>query len=116
LNHFNKTFSNIIKQIIDHNNDKFLNGETNVIEYIISKHTNVDINEIRNIENFTLKVISDYGILNMIGECLPNLKELNLGGSIISSISDIGSKFANLKILHVNNCGLNDLDGINILN
>jgi hypothetical protein len=115
LNQFNKSFSNIIKQIIDYNNEKFLNGEMNVIEYIISKQVNVEISEIKKLEKFTIKMISDYGILNMIGECLPNLMELILTGSIIPSISDIGSKFANLKILHVNSCGINDLSGINVI-
>jgi hypothetical protein len=110
-NHLNKNFSNLIKQIIDYNNEKFLNGDMNVIEYIISKNANVEISDIKSLTKFSFKVISDYGILNMIGEFLPNLIELCLSGSIIPSISDIGSNFANLKILNVNNCGINDLNG-----
>jgi hypothetical protein len=106
-----KNFSNIIKQIIDFNNEKFLNGDMNVIEYIISKYVDVEINDIKNLKEITLRVISDYGILNMVGECLPNLIELNLSGSIIPSISDIGSNFMNLRILKVNSCGINNLDG-----
>lgn len=108
----NKNFSNLIKQIIDYNNKKFLNGEMNVIEYIISKNANIEISEIKKLTNFSFKVISDYGILNMIGECLPNLIQLNLSGSIIPSITDIGANFHNLKVLNVNNCGINDLSGI----
>jgi hypothetical protein len=111
LNYLNKNFSNLIKQIIDYNNEKFLNGDINVIEYIISKNANVDITDIKCLTKFTFKVISDYGILNMIGEFLPNLIELNLSRSIIPSISDIGSNFANLKILNVDNCGINELSG-----
>jgi Leucine-rich repeat (LRR) protein len=111
-NQYSKIFSNIIKQIIDYNNEKFLNGEMNIIEYIISKHASIDINQVKNLKELNLRVISDYGLLNMIGECLPNLYELNLNNSIIPSISDIGANFNNLKILNVNNCGISDLCGM----
>ena len=106
-----KNFSILMKQIVDYGNENFLNGDLNLIEYIISKYANVDTKDLLTIEKFSIKIISDFGLLNIFGGYLPNLNELKLNDSTIPSISDIGSNFINLKILHVNNCNLKDLSG-----
>jgi hypothetical protein len=107
-----KNFSLLMKQIVDYGNENFLNGDINLVEYIISKYAGIEIEELTNIEKFSIKIISDFGLLNIFGGYIPNLKELKLNDSTIPSISDIGSNFLNLRILHVNNCGLKDLQGI----
>ncbi len=106
-----KNFSSFVKQIIDSENEKFLNGEINLIEYIISKYTNVNIVCLSDLEKLSLKINAEFGLLNQFGQKLPNLKELRLNGSNIISISSIGTDFRNLKILQVNNCNIKDLSG-----
>ena len=106
-----KNFSSFVKQIIDTENEKFLNGEINLIEYIISKYTNVNIHNLNDLEKLSLKINAEFGLLNQFGHKLPILKELRLNGSNIISISSIGTEFRNLKILQVNNCNVKDLSG-----
>ena len=45
-------------------------------------------------------------------ETLPNLCQLTLDGSTIVSIRDLGTKLDQLTYLHINDCGVSDLDGI----
>lgn len=111
-NQLNKNFTYLMKQIIETNNENFLNGDINVIEYMIGKYTGLEIEEVRNLEKFSIKINSDFGLLNQFGQYLPKLKELKLNYSTIPSITDIGTTFSKLKILHINNCGLKDLSGI----
>jgi hypothetical protein len=106
-----KNFSAFMKQIIDNNNENFLNGDINVIEYIISKYTDIPINEIKNIEKFSMKIQTDLALLNIFADYLPKLKELKLNESKVPCISDLGSNFSNLITLHVNYCQLKDLSG-----
>jgi hypothetical protein len=106
-----KNFGSFVKQIIDRENDKFLNGEINIIEYIISKYTNVNITNISELEKLSLKIHAEFGLLNQFGQKLPKLKELRLNGSNIIEIANIGSEFRNLTILQVNNCHIKDLSG-----
>lgn len=106
-----KNFSSFVKQIIDTENEKFLNGEINLIEYIISKFTSVNISCLNDLERLSLKINAEFGLLNQFGQKLPNLKELRLNGSNIISISSIGTEFKKLKILHINNCNIKDLSG-----
>ncbi|CAH1108825.1 unnamed protein product [Psylliodes chrysocephalus] len=42
----------------------------------------------------------------------PNLRELILDGSAVSSLRDLGGGLKNLKILKVNRCGLTCIDGV----
>ena len=58
-----------------------------------------------------IKINSDFGLLNQFGEYLPNLRELKLNHSVIQGISDIGTNFRNLQILHICNCNLKELSG-----
>jgi hypothetical protein len=106
-----KNFRSFIEQIINNNNENFLNGDINVIEYIISKYTNVSTEEVKNIEKFSIKIQTDLALLNIFANYLPMLRELKLNQSKILSITDLGSNFSNLITLHVNNCELKDLSG-----
>ena len=59
-----KSFSVFMKQIVDSNNENFLNGDINIIEYIISKHTGIPLDEIKSLEKLSLKINKDFDILN----------------------------------------------------
>lgn len=107
-----KNFSLFMKQIIDTQNENFLNGDTKVVEFLISKYLNIEIEEIKKLEKLSIKINSDFGLLNQFGEYLTNLKELKLSNSIINSIQEVGTSFKNLNILHINNCNLKELSGI----
>ena len=107
-----KNFSNFMRQIVDSENDKFLNGDINVIDYVLAKYLKISITEIQNLKKLTIRINGSYGLLNQFGQRLINLKFLKLNDSFIQSIDDLGSNFKNLKILQINNCKLKDLSGI----
>lgn len=110
-----KNFSAFMKQIIETKNENFLSGDIKVIEFIISKYLKINISEVKEIDRLSIKINSDFGLLNQFSEYLPKLRELKLNYSVISSISDIGTNFKNLKILQICNCNLKDLSGKHIL-
>ncbi len=101
-----------MRQIVDSENDKFLNGDINVIDYVLAKYLKISITEIQNLKKLTIRINGSYGLLNQFGQRLINLQFLKLNDSFIQSIDDLGSNFKNLKILQINNCKLKDLSGI----
>ena len=107
-----RNFSNFMRQIVDNENDKFLNGDINVIDYVLAKYLKLNLTEIQNLRKLNIKINGSYGLLNQFGQRLINLKFLKLNDSFIQSIDDLGSNFKNLKILQINNCKLKDLSGI----
>ena len=107
-----RNFSNFMRQIVDNENDKFLNGDINVIDYVLAKYLKLNISEIQNLSKLNIKINGSYGLLNQFGQRLSNLKFLKLNDSYIQRIDDLGSNFKNLKILQINNCKLKDLSGI----
>lgn len=48
----------------------------------------------------------------LIGEELPNLVSLDLSGSVLSSLRDLGTDLRSLQVLTVSHCGLRDLEGL----
>ena len=106
-----KNFSAFMKQIIETQNENFLSGDINVIEFIIAKYLNIEISQVKEMQKLSIKINSDYNLLNQFGDHLPQLTELKLNNSQIIRVGDIGTSFRNLKILRVNNCGLKDLSG-----
>jgi hypothetical protein len=106
-----KSISSFLKQIVDTNNENFLTGEVNIIEYLISKNTGIPLSEVKSLEKLSLKINKEFDLLNQFGQYLPNLIELRLNFSGISSIEDIGSTFKNLKFLQITNCNLKELGG-----
>ncbi|XP_040826578.1 leucine-rich repeat-containing protein 56 isoform X2 [Ochotona curzoniae] len=53
--------------------------------------------------------------LGNFGMHLPNLRQLKLNGSHLSSLRDLGSSLGHLQVLWLARCGLADLDGISSL-
>ncbi|KAK6637462.1 hypothetical protein RUM44_007879 [Polyplax serrata] len=64
-----------------------------------------------NLQSLSLRVISTCISLHRMAAYLPNLRELDLEGSILNSLRDIGCSFKNLQILRVGRCQLESLDG-----
>ncbi|XP_031553017.1 leucine-rich repeat-containing protein 56-like [Actinia tenebrosa] len=60
-------------------------------------------------------VNTDEQSLGNFGAMLPNLVQLKLSNSVISTVRDLGTSLGNLKILWMSQCGLTDLDGISSL-
>ncbi|KAG2424529.1 hypothetical protein HXX76_014410 [Chlamydomonas incerta] len=53
------------------------------------------------------------GSIAHLGASLPSLHELNLNGSALDSLRDLGTGFRRLQVLWVSRCGLRSLDGLN---
>ena len=109
---YNNELNLIINEIITNNSSQFLQGKVNIIDKLISKHGNIKFKDIPQLKCLHIKIPAHFGMLNDFGYHLPNLEELNLEGSSIESISDIGTSFFNLKKLNVSSCGVKDLSGI----
>ena len=101
----------LVKHIIEGNNDVFLNGDVNIIEYMISKYTGIEVNQLKDIEKLSLRVNKEFDLFNQFGLYLPKLMELSVNNSVTSSIQDVGSTFANLKVLRITNSRVKDLFG-----
>lgn len=114
INQLAKEFNELVKEIIETNNKSFLEGNVNIVEYLINKHQLADGEEYKDYLNMTsicLKVRENFGMLNEIGLYLPNLIDLNLSGSSLTSVEEIGFSFVNLKVLNISNCNLSDISG-----
>ena len=107
-----KNFSNFMRQIVENENDKFLNGDINLIDYVLSKYLKININDLKSLNKLSIKVNGSYGLLNQFGQRLTELIYLKLNNSFIQNINDLGTNFNNLKILQINDCKLKDLSGI----
>jgi hypothetical protein len=119
INQLSKEFNELVKEIIETNNKSFLEGNVNIVEYLINKHQIADGEDFKDYNKMTslcLKVKENFGMLNEIGMYLPNLIELNLSGSNLACVEEIGFSFVNLKVLNISNCNLSDLSGINFYN
>ena len=124
ISEYNKIVSSINNnnnrnQIKDKNKyeEDILEGKINIIDTIIQKYLpssndNKVIQIHQGLTSLSLKIDKDFNMLNDIGYRLPNLISLDLSGSEIESIMDIGTSFKKLEKLNVSNCGLSDLNGI----
>ena len=124
-NYSKSEYSNIVTSInknkssINKNKDEdeILEGKINIIDKVIQKHVPVSndskvITINPGLTSLSLKIDKNFNMMNDIGYRLPNLIELNLQGSTIESIMDIGTSFNKLEKLNVSGCGLTDLSGI----
>ena len=97
--------------------EEILEGKINIIDKVIQKHMPASndskvISIHPGLTSISLKIDKNFNTMNDIGYRLPNLIELNLQGSDIESIMDIGTSFNKLEKLNVSECGLTDLSGI----
>ncbi|KAJ9505838.1 hypothetical protein QJQ45_026021 [Haematococcus lacustris] len=68
-------------------------------------------------EATSLQAVIDTSVstVSHLGSKLPSLLELNLNGSVLQSIRDLGTGFTQLHVLWVSRCGLTGLEGIGAL-
>ena len=69
-----KNFSNFMRQIVESENDKFLNGNINVIDYVLAKYLRININDLKSLKKLSIKINGSYGLLNQFGQRLIELK------------------------------------------
>jgi len=121
ISEYNKIVSSINKNKSLTTTNKYeegiLEGKINIIDKVIQKHMPVSndskvISIHPGLTSLSLKIDKNFNMMNDIGYRLPNLIELNLQGSEIESIMDIGTSFNKLEKLNVSGCGLTDLSGI----
>ena len=67
-----KNFSNFMRQIVDSDNGKFLNGDINVIDYVLAKYLKMNIDDLLKLQKLTIRINGSYGLLNQFGQRLTN--------------------------------------------
>lgn len=67
---------------------------------------------LQTLTDVNLKLSSSMVCIQRLEVFLPNLVSLNLDGSLLSSLRDLGTGLA-IKYLNVSRCGLTSLDGTN---
>ena len=97
--------------------EEILEGKINIIDKVIQKYMPASndskvISIHPGLTSLRLKIDKNFNMMNDIGFRLPNLIDLDLQGSEIESIMDIGTSFNKLEKLNVSGCGLTDLSGI----
>ena len=91
--------------------DEFVHVLNNVIGENFLKHY-LQLDDLSKICDLRISIDTTLQSLDNIGDILENLMTLNLDNSILHSIRDLGVSFKNIRILTLNSCGLNELDGI----
>lgn len=85
----------------------------NIDENELCRILNVSEEELVSVSRFELKIDLQFSSLQLTGDLLPNLIELKLNNSRISTLRDIGTSCQNIKTLWVNSCGIQSLSGMN---
>uniref|UniRef100_A0A1I8PPT5 Leucine-rich repeat-containing protein 56 n=1 Tax=Stomoxys calcitrans TaxID=35570 RepID=A0A1I8PPT5_STOCA len=67
--------------------------------------------DLHNVDSVRLRVISYTLSLSHLAMFLPCLQQLDLSGSVLCTLRDLGYGLIHLTHLNVSNCGLNSLDG-----
>lgn len=78
-------------------------------------HTQLQVSgsqDLRTLKEVHLKIMSSMVCIQRLDVFLPNLVALNLDGSSLNSLRDLGSNLT-VQYLNVSRCGLNSLDGTN---
>lgn len=104
--------NNELTTIFKSNDQSFLSGQTNIIEHLITKYSGVPSEKLDSVDNITLKLPKNFGLLSDFGFHLNNLKHLTLTGSYIPSLNELGTSFKQLQSLNVSHCELEDLSGV----
>ena len=81
-------------------------------EETLSTLTGTDPQDFPTLHKLTLKVDLSLNSLQNLGFLLPNLRELKINSSKLSSLRDIGTSLVHLEVLWASRCGLQDLAGI----
>ncbi|XP_048342656.1 leucine-rich repeat-containing protein 56 isoform X2 [Sphaerodactylus townsendi] len=70
------------------------------------------LDDLRQVRTLEMRVDTRENSLGNFGAYLPNLKQLKLNNSVVTSVRDLGTALSHLQVLWMARCGLSDLDGI----
>nr|XP_056707685.1 leucine-rich repeat-containing protein 56 [Euleptes europaea] len=70
------------------------------------------LDDLRQVRALEMRVDTRENSLGNFGAYLPNLKQLKLNNSVLTSVRDLGTVLPHLQVLWMTRCGLSDLDGI----
>ncbi|XP_015261096.1 PREDICTED: leucine-rich repeat-containing protein 56 [Gekko japonicus] len=70
------------------------------------------LDDLRQVRALEMRVDTRENSLGNFGVYLPNLKQLKLNNSVLTSVRDLGTALSHLQVLWMARCGLSDLDGI----
>lgn len=87
--------------------------EEEITEGFLQHHCGVD--DLAEVQLLELRVDSARQSLDALGRHLPNLQELRLTDSSILCVRELGAALSNLKVLWLGRCGLQELDGITVM-
>ncbi|KAJ7344313.1 hypothetical protein JRQ81_000263 [Phrynocephalus forsythii] len=89
-------------------------GELFVDEYLSPDKlkTLTGLDDLRQVKALEMHVDTRENSLGNFGTCVPNLKQLKLNNSVLTSVRDLGTALSNLQVLWMARCRLPDLDGI----
>ena len=105
----------LTKQEVDANADNELQR---ILDGIITEESLIQAtgeDDLTVVQRLQLQVNTSFQSLLDLNHLLPSLRHLILDTSIISSVRDLGVGLRNLTNLSLNDCGLNDIDGISVL-
>jgi Leucine-rich repeat (LRR) protein len=71
--------------------------------------------DIADLEIVSLVIDTSYQSVLDLGDLLPKMTKLYLDNSKLLTVRDLGTGLRHLQVLSLNNCGLNELDGIAML-
>lgn len=84
-------------------------------EFLVKATGASSIEDLSTVERLQLQVNTSYQSLLDLSHLLPSLRHLVLDSSTVSSVRDLGVGLRHLTSLSLNDCGLNDIDGIGVL-
>ncbi|XP_077177470.1 leucine-rich repeat-containing protein 56 isoform X2 [Paroedura picta] len=89
-------------------------GDLLVDEYLspIKLQALTGLDDLRQVRALEMRVDTRENSLGNFGVYLPNLKQLKLNNSVLTSVRDLGTALSHLQVLWMARCGLSDLDGI----
>ncbi|KAE8607375.1 hypothetical protein XENTR_v10011155 [Xenopus tropicalis] len=70
------------------------------------------VDDLQEVTTLQMCVNTRENSLGNFGSHLPNLRQLKLNNSILTSVRDLGTSLSQLQVLWLAQCGLTDLDGI----
>ncbi|XP_058685025.1 leucine-rich repeat-containing protein 56 isoform X1 [Poecile atricapillus] len=70
------------------------------------------VDDLQQVKVLEMRVDTREISLGNFGVHLPNLRELKLNNSLLTSVRDLGTSLCHLRVLWMARCGLSDLDGI----
>ncbi|XP_065542896.1 leucine-rich repeat-containing protein 56 isoform X2 [Lathamus discolor] len=89
-------------------------GELLVDEYLSPRKLKIltGVDDLQQVNALEVRVDTRENSLGNFGAYLPNLRELRLNNSLLTSVRDLGTTLSHLYVLWMAYCGLSDLDGI----